>query len=104
MRLERKQDIAPSKQDIQGGKRDIDTIKARSSASSFAVSLLSGYPSCSYVLYPYYFATFLVFSALCFDKFCDFVLYFSFFSLQCRFAFPHFKCFAPHLTPFVNSY
>ena len=49
-----------------------------------------------YISHFIYFATFiLVFSALCFNNFCDFVLYFSFSSLQYRFAFPHFKCFAP---------
>jgi hypothetical protein len=50
MRLERKQVIDASKQDIEGRKRDIDTIKARSSASSFAAFLLSGYPSCTYLI------------------------------------------------------
>lgn len=40
MRLERKQDIDASKQDIEGRKRDFDTIKARSTRLGLLINLV----------------------------------------------------------------
>ncbi len=62
----RKQDFAPSKQDIEGRKRDIDTIKARSMRLGLCrISIVR--ISLMYLSHFNYFATFiLVFSALLF--------------------------------------